>query len=175
MLDLETLSTRSHAAIAVISAVKFNREKEDNKSNKPFYMLIDRASCEQVNMHVDNETIKWWKEQPEHLQKEIFEGKRVHLKDALKAFSEWYGDSKTIWSQGATFDIPILEEAYRRWSMNPPWKFWQARDTRTIFDLACIKSADLPNDNLHHALYDCHRQIWGVQESYRRIKQGWIK
>lgn len=173
MLDLETLSTRKHAAIAVISAVKFNRDDSQIVENKPFYMLIDRSSCEQVNMHVDEETIKWWKEKPLHLQKEIFEGKRVHLKDALKAFSEWYGDSRLIWSQGATFDIPILEEAYHRWSLNPPWKFWQARDTRTIFDLAGIKSSDLPSENLHHALYDCQRQIWGVKESYKRIKSAW--
>jgi hypothetical protein len=169
MLDLETLSTRNCAAIAVISAIKFRRDGNGYFS-QPFYELVDLGSCEQVNMHVDNKTIEWWKKQPESLQKEIFEGKRRHLKEVLIDFKQWYGKSNLVWSQGATFDIPILEEAFRRWSLEPPWKFWQARDTRTIYDLAGMKSSDLPGDNMHNALEDCKRQVWGVQEAFKRIK-----
>jgi hypothetical protein len=168
MLDLETLSIRSNAAIAVICAVKFKRS-EKGIYDDHFYCLVDIGSCEQVNLHVDSNTVKWWKEQDPQLQKEIFEGERMHLRDALKAFSKWYGNSEKIWSQGATFDIPILEEAYRKWGLNPPWKFWQARDTRTIYDLAGMKAGDLPQSDMHHAFEDCKRQIWGVQEAYRRI------
>lgn len=185
MLDIETFSTRNNAAIAVISAIKFKRnEKNDyendyendykndyEKDEKIFYELIDEKSCQEIGMDFDEKTIKWWKTQPEKIQKEVFSGERKKLKEVLLDFKKWYGNSSCIWSQGANFDIPILEEAYRKLNIEPPWKFWQARDTRTIYDLANIKSFDLPQNNLHNALEDCKRQIYGVQKSYEILKK----
>jgi DNA polymerase III alpha subunit (gram-positive type) len=169
MLDLETLSTRGHACIAVIAAVKFSRTGKIDKVDN-FYAKIQQTSCENLGLHVDPKTIQWWKEQDEKIQKEIFDKPREDLKNVLYRFKEWFGNSKIIWSHGATFDIPILAEAYSRCDLEPPWKFWNSRDTRTLFDITGIKSDDLPKENIHHALFDCYRQIWGVQEAFKRIK-----
>ena len=92
----------------------------------------------------------------------------MNIKDALKQFSTWFQGSEQIWSNGATFDIPILQEAYTACGIECPWKFWKARDTRTIYELANITSKDLPSDKLHHPLNDCERQIWGIRESFKR-------
>lgn len=174
MLDIETLSTRNHATILVIAAIKFNRYGElpsVNKDSKDqFYAKISSESCEKLNLHVDPKTVSWWQKQDIKIREEAFGEPREDLKNVLLRFSKWYGKSKTIWSHGATFDIPILAEAYYRCGLEPPWKFWVARDTRTLFDIAGIKSEELPTKNMHNALYDCQRQIFGVQEGFKKIQ-----
>ncbi len=174
MLDLETLSTRPNASIVVIAAIKFRKNEKIHNFDKirgknKFYLRIDTKSCTKIGLHIDPKTVEWWKTQDKNIQKEVFGGKRISIKKALKKFSEWFGDCENIWSQGATFDIPILAETYRRCKMDVPWKYYNARDTRTIYDIADLKVWDLPNDNLHHALYDCWRQIWGVKTSIIRL------
>lgn len=173
MLDLETLSTRGHASILVIAAIKFDRNgnlPQVNKNNKDqFYAKISTDSCRKIDMHIDPKTVRWWEGQDAKIKDEVFGEPREDLKTVLLLFSKWYGKSKTIWSHGATFDIPILAEAYNRCGLDPPWKFWVARDTRTLFDICKIKQEDLPTENLHNPLYDCWRQIWGVQEAIKRL------
>ncbi|MBS0627420.1 MAG: 3'-5' exoribonuclease, partial [Verrucomicrobia bacterium] len=89
----------------------------------------------------------------------------------LVDFREWYGQSPKIWCQGASFDIPILQEAYARCNMEPPWKFWTVRDTRTVYDIANFNSKDLPATNLHHALFDCQHQIHAIKIALSKIKK----
>ncbi len=177
MVDLETLSTRCHAAIAVLAAVKFDRHEEDKEyeSKHSFHALIDLQSCKNVGLDVDNKTIEWWNKQDPTIKKEIFEGERKPLREVLENFGKWFYGSEKVWSQGASFDIPILEEAMKRSGISIPWKFFNVRDTRTMYDLAGMKSKDLPTGDLHHALEDCKRQVWGVQEAYRRLKNNSLK
>ena len=173
MLDLETLSTRGHATILVIAAIKFDRNSPQGKLEDAdkFYAKISLTSCQSVGLHVDTKTVDWWEKQDPVIRKEVFGEPREHLQDALLRFKSWYGNAEKIWSHGATFDIPILAEAFARCEIEVPWKFWLARDTRTLFDLAGLVQKELPSDNLHHALHDCWRQIWGVKESFRRLRK----
>jgi len=173
MLDLETLSTRGNATILIIAAIKFDRNAPHGKLENAdkFYTKISLESCRNAGLHIEEKTILWWEEQDPDIRKEAFGEPREDLKTVLKAFKKWYGSADKIWSHGATFDIPILAEAYARCGMETPWKFWVARDTRTLFDLAGIQQKDLPSDNLHHGLHDCWRQIWGVKESLKRLKR----
>ena len=50
-----------------------------------------------------------------------------------------------------------------------PWKFWNTRDTRTLFDLAEVYNTDLPQGSKHHALHDCHRQLAGLFLAFKRL------
>jgi len=171
MLDLETLSARSHAAILVIAAVKFDRHAKPTELEKmdKFYRKITINSCRECGMHTDQRTVEWWKKQSKEIREEAFEGERITLKQALDEFSKWFQGCDKIWSQGASFDVPILTEAYERCNKEIPWKFWNIRDTRTIYDLANLHPWNLPKDKEHHALYDCWRQVWGVKESIKRL------
>jgi len=54
--------------------------------------------------------------------------------------------------------------------MKSPWKFWQVRDTRTVYDLAGLSLKDLDQSNQHHALHDCLRQIDGIKRSLEKLK-----
>lgn len=177
MLDLETLSTSGNASILIIAGIKFDRNQDkkpllaikDMPKSDIFYMKIDSNSCAKIGLDIDPETVDWWGKQSKKIRDEAFGGKRVPLKEALMAFSKWFGNCKYIWSNGACFDVPILENVYRKCKVKTPWKFYNVRDTRTIWDLAGIKSRDLPQNDLHHALADCHRQIWGVQKSMLKL------
>lgn len=173
MLDLETLSTRAHAVILVIAAIKFNRDDPETAldSLQFFYRRIKINSCSEIGMHTDPKTSEWWERQDPIIREEAFKKERVEIRHALEEFTKFYSHSTHIWSQGANFDIPILDEAYRRCNLDPPWKFWHARDTRTVYDLAGMTSKDLPKGDLHHALYDCHRQIIGVQKAVKKLKK----
>ena len=72
MIDLETLSTRNDAVILTIGAVKFNINKELDKT-KQLYMRINLQSCKNLKMHTDRSTVKWWKEQSKEAQYEAMD------------------------------------------------------------------------------------------------------
>ena len=177
MLDLETLSTRPHAAILVIAGIRFNRNEEKTprlKKMDTFYRRIQIDSCTKLGMHVDPETQEWWDVQDSKIKEEAFgnsaENPRVPLKQALQEFTQWFGNSKCLWSHGAVFDCVIMDEAYLRCGLTPPWKFWNERDTRTLYEIAGVKNWDLPKNSKHHALHDCYRQIVGVHMSMNRLR-----
>ena len=179
MLDLETLSIRPDAVILVIGAIKFNRnyKYEENISKKDiynldyFYKRITIESCLNEGLRKDKETERWWNEQDDDIKEEAFSGEnRISLKEALIEFSKWYGNSRCIWGNGSSFDCTILGESYNRCNIEIPWKFWLVRDLRTIMDIGNIRMYDLPDYNKHHALWDCYRQIIGLQKSIKNIK-----
>lgn len=170
MIDLETLSTSPNASILVIAAIKFDRFKKDKRESEVFCKKIDSNSCTKLNLDIEKSTVEWWEKQPKKIRNDAFGGTRIDLKKALEKFSTWFTDSTYIWSNGACFDIPILENAYRKCNLIIPWKYYNVRDTRTIYDLAGIKPWDLPQGDLHSALADCERQIWGVHKSMLKLK-----
>ena len=179
MIDLETLSVRPHAVILIIGAIKFNRDEvwdakktyKDLNPKNVFYERITIPSCENVGLHTDKETKKWWSEQEEKVQFEaIHNPDRITLPEALRRFKSWFRGSYKVWGHGSSFDISILGEAYVRCGMTIPWKFWLVRDTRTLFDLGDIRMSDLPDNGKHHALHDCYRQIIGLQMSLKNLK-----
>lgn len=180
MIDLETLSTRSNAAILTIGAIKFKRDSNyDAKRDYTtlpkkdvFYRRITLTSCIHADMHIDKNTVEWWVKQGEEARNEaLFHLDRVPLKKALKELSAWIGTSKYVWGNGSSFDITILEEAYRRCKLTPIWKFWNVRDLRTVYDLGKVWSVHVPNSGHHHALHDCYSQILGFQIAMKNIKK----
>ena len=181
MLDLETYSTEPNASILVIGAIKFNRKDKitDLDNYDTFYRRIDAGSCVSIGLHVDPKTVEWWSHQSQDaINEAIKHTDRIPIQQALEEFTLWFnrgGKGKSlsggkIWGHGDDFDCVVLGSAYRACGAEPPWKFWNTRDTRTLFDLANITMKDLPQDNAHHALHDAYRQIIGVRKSLEILK-----
>ena len=174
MVDIETLSTQSNAVILSIGAIKFDRDGSlpDSPSEMDtFYVRVARESCEVLGMHVDPETVQWWNNQPAEVREEALENtsERLTIKDALTRFEAWIGKSELVWGHGDDFDCVILSSAFQSCGMKTPWKFWNTRDTRTLFDIAGVRNSDLPSNSKHHPIHDCYRQVAGVLMSLRKL------
>jgi hypothetical protein len=177
MIDIETLSTRNNASILTIGAIKFNRNDniEDldtlKKNGKTFYARITRSSCDNLNLHVDTSTVDWWRKQSSEAQYEAFYNTdRISIIQALKKLSIFLQDCDKFWSQGS-FDYNILENVYRQININFPWKFWQIRDSRTLFDFSGVDIKKINySGNDHNSLDDCYKQLLGVLISFKHKK-----
>lgn len=179
MIDIETLSTKQNACVMTIGAIKFNRNDNELKSlddykknSQTFYVRISRDSCDMLGLDVDDDTVSWWKKQTKNAQYEIFHHKdRTPIETALKQLRDFLVGTNYIWSQGS-FDSVILEEVYKRCGIEKPWKFWNVRDTRTLFDIANVnlKSIAIENGDSHNALDDCYKQLVGFNISMKNIK-----
>jgi len=142
MIDIETLSTMPNALVLTIGAIIFDRNDaiKELKECKQFYYKVEKSSCEKLDMHVDPETKKWWSRQSKDAQYEVFydENNRLHLDEVLKKLSEFIKDCNYVWSNSPNFDCVILENAFRKCDIEVPWKFWQLRDTRTVYDIGNV-------------------------------------
>jgi len=77
-----------------------------------------------------------------------------------------------IWAQGPTYDVNILEHAYKSYSKTQPWKFYRIRDSRTVLSL--WPERPVPPTS-HHALEDTRKQISVLQQTLKHLNVKYIK
>lgn len=182
MIDLETLGTGSDAMILTIAAVEFNPETGGTKNT--FYKKVDIDSYKPYTgcFTMNGSTLTWWMTTaPTEARNEAFLGQRFSLKTVLEEFSTWVkslsGEIRP-WSHGASFDIAILSHSFTILGLEIPWKYWNIRDTRTLYDIGNVDlktippTADSKPYPEHHALGDCFRQIEGVRKSMEVLSKS---
>jgi hypothetical protein len=173
MIDLETLATSTDAAILTIGAVKFDPFGKDieEPAMDSFYVRVDLDSCDELGLAVNDDTIAWWAQQSKEAQDEAFgTDDRIHIREAMDKLYKFCWGAKRVWSNGAAFDIPICETAYKRLNKAVPWSFWQVRDVRTAFDLGI--NPNRPTVTAHHALQDAYNQAVGIQNVYTLLRSS---
>jgi hypothetical protein len=107
-------------------------------------------------MTVSKNTVTWWEAQGEEARV-ILETGQVDILEALIKFGEWYGPkSLPTWGNGANFDNPIMENAFRVVGMKCPWDFWDSRCFRTIRSMFRFKWEF--SGTKHYALDDAIHQ-----------------
>jgi len=171
MIDLETLDVLPTASILTIGAVKFDPYGSDveNPTCEKFYVKVDLDSCDALGLTVSQATIDWWGQQSQEAQDEAFNPDgRIHIKDAIDQLYKFCWGAKRVWSHGAGFDVVILEHIFSKLQKAVPWKFWEVRDTRTLYDLGIDPSR--PPILKHHALEDAWNQAVGVQNVLHKLK-----
>ena len=171
MIDLETLDVLPSASILTIGAVKFDPFGDD--VNEPdcekFYVKVDLDSCDKLGLTVSQSTLEWWAKQEQAAQDEAFStDNRIDISDAINQLYKFCWGAKRVWSHGAGFDIIILEHVFRKVEKAVPWRFWEVRDTRTLFDLGI--NPNRPPVLKHHALEDAWNQAVGVQNIFRTLR-----
>jgi len=164
MIDIETVGTGPNACILTIAAQTFD-PTGSGYLPQDYYARIDIDS--QPDREVDDATVAWWATQPAEAQAEAFgEEDRITLKQSLEELSKLCFHCNLIWANGTTFDMVILENAYKQEGMPFPWQFWRVRDARTVYSLY----PDLPKPTAsHHALEDCKRQIDLLQQTLKHL------
>lgn len=190
MIDCETLGTTPGSAILSIGAVRFDPHAPDDPRQgldpgflgqpyptaSTFYARIDRASCAALGLTEDKDTLAWWARQTPEARHEAFDAfPRRHIPEVLGELAEWitfhphpFVRDTYVWSHGASFDIVLLEAAYRRMGYVAPWRFWNIRDTRTLYDLADIRPERDARTH-HHALHDAAAQAEAVVRAYVKL------
>jgi hypothetical protein len=164
MIDLEGLATGPDTCILTIAAQAFDPFGL-GWYDKHYYARVSLES--QENRAIDDGTIEWWATQPTHAREEAFgEQDRIPLDRALDELGKLIWHSKLIWSQGPTYDMNILEHAYKSYGKPLPWKYFQVRDSRTVFSLWPDQPIPVTS---HHALEDCRRQIGMLQTTLKHL------
>jgi hypothetical protein len=163
MIDIEGLATGPETTILTIAAQEFDPLDRD-RFGRDYYVRVDLES--QEGRTIEQGTIDWWATQPVAVRDEAFsEQDRVPLGMALQGLHRMVWHARRVWAQGPTYDMNILEHAFKSLQMPLPWKYYAVRDSRTVFAL-CPNLERYPAS--HHALEDCRRQIlllWDALES----------
>lgn len=161
MADLETLGVRPGAIVTSVALVRFHDE-----AHCAFNLSIPDQQA--LGLEVDPATEAWWAQQ-DPVARQLALANPLPLASALPYLSTWIQwavqtdpsgngnrgpEDFQLWCHGATFDCPLLGEVYRRAGVETPWKFWQVRDTRTLYDLALINPKDYAVPPPHVALND---------------------
>lgn len=179
MVDLETMSSRNDAAIVQIGAYPFDPEGDDVRTHDPvdrqrlkFHINVDLNSAMAYGLHVSGSTVYWWLQQSAAARGSLGDV-RYGLYEALEEFAEWLTPYQSVflWSH-ATFDVPILAHAYEVTGVQMPWRYRDARDVRTIVDLAGgIDVLDFPDRGGlgHVAWVDAWAQASVVQQAWKRL------
>lgn len=160
MIDIETLSTQPTAAILSIGAVKFDHQ---HTQSEEFYARIgaDHYDTLPADYHRDASTLRWWDQQSHKVREEAFYGD-TSLNHALHHLHMFVAGSDTVWANSPSFDLVILEHAYRCNGMSPPWTHRNQRDMRTLKDLAQLPVPE--NPELHSAIADArHQALYVIQ------------
>lgn len=163
MVDTETLGKKPGCAILSLGAAIF--DPRDSGYGMTFHRTICLTSSVLAGFYIDAETVQWWQDKSEAAKLGL-SFNTSPIQDVLSDFRIWceLHGVEQVWCQGATFDAPILGEAYDKVGQVIPWKFFNVRDTRTVYDLCEFDQYSLPREGtFHNALDDAIHQIKCVQ------------
>ena len=162
---MEGLATGPETCILTIAAQGFDPFGNGYYPERFYYARVDLES--QPDRKIEQGTIEWWATQPAIVRDEAFnEEGRIPLDQALDELGKLIWHSKRIWAQGPTYDMTILEHAYKSYNKLIPWQYYSVCDSRTVLKLW----PGLPKPpTSHHALEDCRRQIGLLQDTLRHF------
>lgn len=162
MLDLETLDVTPSAVTYEVGLAVFELyalPTFDIKSTSLFTL----HTRDQGNRTINFSTIQWMKNA---------QGRAHAYLDALatgESVSTWadtfcnlpiWTTHPIVFSQGTDFDFPILESLLKQAGRQPPWKYNQKMDVRTIRRLAQqMGMSEVRMEPAHDALEDAKLQV----------------
>lgn len=161
MVDLETMSTQSNAAIVSIGACWFNPDTQ--QVGHPFHVAVDLNSSIEIGSHIDGDTVRWWLQQSAEAREAIARPDGQVINTALRDFALYLhgvapASDVRVWGNGADFDLPILSNAYRACLLPVPWRYYNGRCFRTLRKLHPEVQAPVFTGVEHNAADDAQHQ-----------------
>jgi hypothetical protein len=159
-VDLETYDIQNTAKLISIGAVM---------GDERFYVEIDQSHYENTPFTESESTVKWWLKQggfqPSEEPKSPYEAITkfsIWLRELTEGLADW-----EIWANSPSFDCEILKFHMVHYKLNPPWKYYQEADVRTVYKLAeAMKLGVRKPKNPHNALQDASNQRVYVESVY---------
>lgn len=170
MIDLETMGTGPQAAICAIAAVPFCLET--GNTGDPFCTNVDLATSMEQGMEVNASTIYWWLNKDLAVREALGKDARP-LRTVLQQLQAWkmmncdFGVK--VWAKGPSFDLVILDEAYRLCGYQEPfWHYAHERCVRTYLDgMEDEVKEDVPFEgDPHNPLHDALHQVRQLRYVY---------
>lgn len=152
MIDLETTGLKPGCRILSLGAATF-----DGFEQRTFYEKLAYSD----KYWSDQGTLDWWDKQPAAIRLEAFSGTLLP-RTVLLQFSDWLaslGCKQDIrpWGNAASFDLKILEAAYKIENLPLPWSYYNEMCYRTLKNLYPGTPFIKP-DGAHNALVDAIAQ-----------------
>lgn len=180
MVDCETLGVGKRCVLLDIALVRF--DINTGELGEVLHVCIDRKTQQDAGRLTDQSTIDWWEKQSDDA-KEIFnviEQEGMSWSEAMNAVHHFICKVRnaTLWSNGANFDIAILEEAYHMAGKRQPWQMWKTRCVRTLHDIVKELTGMKWKDNVpppavaHNSVEDCKYQIRYCVEAYAALNNA---
>lgn len=170
--DLETLGNTTTAPIIQIGAVAF-KEDSDTLIDE-FFVNIKWESLKKYDFNMDYSTIQWWLQQSEAARNSIVQDQTHSIDKALYEFTQWLeklgGASNFYYWTHATFDPPILVNAYRQCGKTCTIPFRLHRDIRTLHWIAGDVEVERKGVS-HNALDDAKYQSLYIREMLKVVNQ----
>lgn len=178
MIDLETCSTLPTAAFSQIGFCVFDPYDLGETFKEAGNIFVDVQDCMNHGLTVDWDTMRWWSRQSDEARKAMFGDQGDSLREALGILAHFIMEEHNVqyvWSHGASFDIPILHNAYSKFASEPldvPWAYKQVRDTRTAFDLSSPvwPQGDARCTPKHNAQADAVNQARALSTSLQKLQ-----
>jgi hypothetical protein len=164
MIDMETLDNVPTAVVLSWGAVLFTKDKILAES----YMEFNIDPQLRDGRTISADTLAWWFRQSQEATNILSQNGRVkeylaatYLKDFWEPLSKALPDKGSnnpfyqtyIWSNGASFDLPIMEHVYRQLETKSPFFFGRHKCFRTFKD--GTKCDELvPRQGVHHNALD---------------------
>ena len=167
MIDLETLGNTPDTVVLSMGAVLFNQKGQTAAAE----WFFNYGAQLKAKRSVDAYTLQWWTKQgdafPGLLSTCMARGRMA--KDVFTDFRAWLDKNAgpnqaelIVWSKGANFDVPIVENMMGLVGVQVPWKFWNVRCYRTLHTIWGLQ--EKPNAKKHDALSDAITQATAVRE-----------
>lgn len=171
MFDIETLGRTPGSLVLSIGAVEV--DLEEGTLGATFHVNIDLADSIVKGLTVEQETVAWWQGQSEEAKALVFNsGAALPLVQALVSFSTFYDpiQKRDLYCCGPSFDVSILEAAYRVAGVPVPWEFYRVRDYRTLREWY-PEVGSPPTTVAHDALEDAKWQAQHLISIYQQHKK----
>lgn len=172
MLDLETLGRSHDAVVLQIGQCIFD---EDNLLFHGAWTVKLEDALKHGTITAD--TVLWWLKQPDEARKSVFEQPNaMELRNALSYFTNLVKQSEIdhFWAH-ASFDFPIIANAFKAVGLENPIDFRKCRDIRTLDMLAhaaTIEGWPKREGIYHNAMDDATHQAKCVQLMLKKV--DWV-
>lgn len=179
MLDLESLAKTSNSKIIQIGAIIFDPwgGDEDGIGGRLDFKRNIKKQFQQG--YTDPDTVDWWRRQKKahpQLDQSLSIPDPINIRQAILDYYEFISGCTYEWSNGPEFDAVIL-----RWNADKlgldsgPVGYWNYCQTRIIYNLGdpnreyFAKAKEVISGDAHDALVDCERQIYRLQQCYKKL------
>ena len=174
MLDIETLSTDSNAAVTTISAVEFNLET--GEIGNEFEVALDLKPQVEKGAVIDSSTVVWWFSQAKEAIIDLFNINKPGNDLALMLLNEFVKscnhapNNMRIWGNGCGFDNVIVRNLYKRLGKEFTLPYWCDNDVRTLVSLGNIDTRNFKFEGTkHRGIDDCKHQIKYCCAAYKGL------